>query len=95
MSGLQGALWALQGVPAVVRQDNLSGTTHALEEQGGRALNLRFKAVLDHYGLDSSHIEPGKAHQNGVAEKGNDVLKSKVAHALVERGSRDFATVAD
>jgi len=93
VSGLQGALWALGGVPAVVRQDNLSAATHTLRESGGRALNKRFRDVLDHYGLESSRIEPGKGHQNGVAEKGHDVLKTKLAHALVERGSRDFGTV--
>ena len=89
----RGALWALGGVPAVVRQDNLSAATHTLRESGGRALNKRFRDVLDHYGLESSRIEPGKGHQNGVAEKGHDVLKTKLAHALVERGSRDFGTV--
>src|SRR5690606_35073302 len=39
VSGLLGALWAVGGVPAVVRQANLSAATHTLRESGGRALH--------------------------------------------------------
>ena len=34
--GLQGALWALGGLPQVVRTDNLSAATHELKETKGR-----------------------------------------------------------
>ena len=90
--GLQGALWELGGVPSVLRSDNLSAATHALPE-GGRELNRRFKAVLDHYVLRSTRIEPGKSNQNGVVEKANDRLKTGLEQALILRGSRDFASV--
>jgi len=92
--GLQGALWELGGVPRVWRSDNLSAATHQLAG-GGRELNRRFADVLDHYGVKSTRIEPGESHQNGVAEKAHDVLKSALDQALVIRGSRDFATVAE
>ena len=91
--GLQDALWALGGVPRVWRSDNLSAATHQIMG-GGRELNRRFAAVLDHYGSESTRIEPGKSHQNGGAEKAHDVLKSALDQAMVIRGSRDFATVA-
>lgn len=91
--GLQDAFWALGGVPRVLRSDNLSAATHQLVG-GGRELNRRFKDVLDHYGAASTRIEPGESHQNGIAEKAHDVLKSKLRQALVLRGSSDFATVA-
>lgn len=90
--GLQDALWDVGGVPSVWRSDNLSAATHQIPG-GGRELNRRFADVLDHYGATSTRIEPGRSHENGVAEKSHDVLKSQIAQALVLRGSRDFASV--
>ena len=92
VAGLQGALWALEGVPPVWRSDNLSAATHQIPG-GGRELNARFAAVLRHYGAESTRIEPGESHQNGVVEKGHDLLKSAVRQALVLRGSSDFESV--
>jgi hypothetical protein len=94
VAGVQGALWELGGVPEVLRSDNLSAATHDLKE-GGRALTQRFKAVLDHYGMRSTRIEPGEAHQNGVVEKGHHITKTAIEQALVVRGARDFAGVAE
>jgi hypothetical protein len=50
--------------------------------------------VVSHYDLTSTRIRPGKSHENGVVEKGHDLVKSAVAQALVLRGSRDFASIA-
>lgn len=94
VDGLQSALWTLGGAPSVWRSDNLSAATHQLP-QGGRELNRRFKAVLDHYGARSTRIEPGESHQNGVVEKGHDLLKSALRQALLLRGSADFVSVDD
>jgi transposase len=93
LSGLQGALWELGGVPARIRQDNLSAATHELVGTSGRTLTKRFAQVVEHYDFESSRIEPGEAHQNGVAEKANDLLKTALNQALILRGSRDFPTV--
>ena len=82
VSGLQGAFWELGGVPSVLRSDNLSAATHNIPG-GGRELNRRFKAVLDHYGVRSTRIEPGKSNQNGVVEKANHRLKSTLEQALI------------
>jgi transposase InsO family protein len=90
VEGVQGALWALGGAPEVLRHDNLSAATHELKKSGGRALTGRFRAVLEHYGLRSTRIRPGESHENGVAERGNGLVKSELAQALVLRGSRDF-----
>jgi hypothetical protein len=43
-AGVQGALWALGRVPAVLRSDNLSAATHELKATGGRALTPQFRA---------------------------------------------------
>jgi hypothetical protein len=92
IAGLQGALWSLGGVTEVVRHDNLSAATHALAENAGRGLNRRYKMVLDHYGLMSTRIEPGKPNQNGIAEKGNDLIKTALEQALLLRGDCDFVS---
>ncbi len=89
-AGVQGALWALGAVPAVLRSDNLSAATHELKQSNGRDLTRRFRAVLDHYGLRSSRITPGRAHENGVAEQAHRRLKSLVAQALLVRGHAAF-----
>jgi hypothetical protein len=94
VAGLQDALWALGGVPTVLRSDNLSAATHELKHSSGRDLTTRFRAVLEHYGLRSSRITPGRAHENGIAEQAHRRLKAVVAQALVLRGHADFATVA-
>ena len=95
LAGLQGALWELRGAPKKVRQDNLSAATRELVDTKGRTLTKRFAQVVDHYGFEASRIEPGEAHQNGVVEKANDLLKTALVQALLLRGSRDFPTVED
>ena len=90
VEGVQGALWALGGTPEVLRHDNLSAATHELKRSGGRALTERFRAVLEHYGLRSTRIRPGESHENGVAERANDLVKRELTQALVLRGSREF-----
>jgi len=75
VDGLQGALWELGGVPEIARSDNLSAATHELKRSGGRALNVRFASVLDHYGLRSTRIHPGRSHENGVVEQAHHRLR--------------------
>lgn len=93
VSGLQSALWTLGGVPELVRSDNLSAATHDIRRDAGRDLTPRFRAVLEHYDLRSSRIRPGESHENGVAEKAHDLLKSAIGQKLLLRQSREFATV--
>lgn len=95
LSGLQGALWALGGVPERVRLDNLSAATHELVLTGGRSLTKRFAEVVDHFGFEASRIQPGESHENGVAESAHRVLKRALDQALRLRGSREFASVPD
>ena len=90
VAGLQGALWMLGAVPAVLRHDNLSAATHELKRSGGRQLTARFQQVLDHYGLRSSRIQPGKPHENGVAEQAHFRTKTAIEQALLLRGDTDF-----
>ena len=95
VAGVQGALWDLGAVPAVLRSDNLSAATHELKLTGGRTLTARFRAVLDHYGLRSTRIRPGESHENGVVEQRHRRTKSVLAQALLLRGSSDFESEED
>jgi hypothetical protein len=94
VAGLQGAVWTLGAVPAVIRHDNLSAATHELKRSGGRQLTERFRGVLDHYGLQSSRISPGEAHENGVVEQAHFRTKTVVEQALLLRGHADFVDEA-
>ena len=91
IGGRPKALLELGGVPLVLRSDNLSAATHELRT-GGRTLTTRFRAVLAHYDLRSTRIEPGCAHQNGIAEQQHYRTKSALAQALLLRGSTDFTS---
>lgn len=93
LSGLQGALWRLGGVPALLRMDNLSAATHELRIERRRTLTARFAAVVGHYGTRASRITRGESHENGVAEKAHDLLKSALEQELLLRGSREFASI--
>ena len=94
VAGVQGALWTLGGAPDVLRSDNLSAATHELKASSGRDLTPRFRAVLEHYGMRSSRITPGRAHENGVAEQAHRRLKALVAQALLVRGHAAFDDLA-
>jgi hypothetical protein len=94
-AGIQGAVWDLGGSPEIARTDNLSAATHELKLTGGRALNRRYKALLDHYDMRSTRIEPGESHQDGVVEQRHHRTKVALAQALVLRGSKDFTAVAE
>ena len=50
---------------------------------------------MEHYGLRSTRINPGRTHENGVAEQGHYRLKDAIDQALILRGSRDFDTGDD
>jgi hypothetical protein len=87
--GLQNALWALGGVPAVHRTDRLAA---AVQPAGGpEAFKRRYQALLDHYGLQAQAIQAGKGNENGDVEQSHRQLKRALDQALLLRGSRDFA----
>ena len=92
---MQAALWTLGGVPQILRRDNTSAATHEVHHSRGRALNDNYAALLDHYGLRSTRINPGQSHENGVAEHAHYRLKDAIDQTPILRGSRDFDTAGD
>ena len=93
VSGLRGALWTLGAVPAVLRHDNLSAATHKLRRSGGRQLTARSGRCWTTTGC-SSRIQPGKPHENGVAEQSHFRTATAIEQALLLRGGRDFVDEA-
>ena len=93
--GLQNALWELGGAPRVIRSDNTSAATHEMRRSRGRALNGSYAELLDHYGLESTLINAGESHENGVAEQAHYRLKYAIDQALMLRGSRDFNSLEE
>ena len=79
----------------VLRSDNLSAATHDLRRSRGRALNRRYRELLDHYGLRSTLIQVGEPHENGVVEQAHRRTKSILAQALLLRGACDFRSIED
>lgn len=90
--GTQDGFWDLGGLTAVLWSDNLSAATHQLRGTDQRKPTKRFKAFLDHLALDYTRIQAGKSNENGVVEKGHDILKTAIRQALIVRGSRDFSS---
>ena len=93
--GLQNALWELGGSPRVIRSDNTSAATHEMRRSRGRALNDSYAELLEHYGLESTRINSGESHENGVAEQAHYRLKDAIDQALMLRGSRDFSSLEE
>ena len=91
--GLQKALWELGGVPREHRSDRMSAAVNNLTDR--REFTQAYEALLQHYGLAGQKIQAGRANENGDVEQRHYRFKQAVAQALMMRGSRDFASVAD
>jgi transposase InsO family protein len=93
--GLQNALWSLGGVPADHRSDSLSAAFRNLDRDAAEDLTRRYEDLCRHYGMVPSRNNRGVAHENGSIESPHGHLKRALGDALLLRGSRDFADLAD
>lgn len=92
---LQTALWTLGGVPREHRTDSLSAAYRNLDREAAEDVTRRYEGFCAHYGMIASRNNPGEAHENGAVESHNRHLKTALDQALILRGTRDFADVAD
>lgn len=92
---IQQALWSLGGVPRNHRTDSLSAAFRNLTADQREDITLRYEAFVGHYGMEASRNNRGEAHENGAVESQNRHLKAAIAQALILRGNRDFASLAD
>jgi hypothetical protein len=91
--GLQRALWELGGVPREHRSDRMSAAVNNLTDR--REFTRNYESLLEHYRLRGQKIQAGRANENGDVEQRHYRFKQAAAQALMLRGSRDFASVAD
>ena len=92
---LQNALWTLGGVPHEHRTDSLSAAYRNLDAEAAKDVTKRYDDFCAHYGMLASRCNPGEPHENGSVEFHNRHLKTALDQALILRGSRDFADLAD
>jgi transposase InsO family protein len=92
-AGLQEALWMAGGVPEEHRTDSLSAAFNNLAEE--EELTRRYRELCAHYGMRASRNNPGQSHENGAIESRQGSLKRALEQALLLRGSREFAELAD
>ena len=92
---LQNALWTVGGVPREHRTDSLSAAYRNLGKEAAEDVTKRYDDFCAHYGLLASRCNPGEPHENGSIEAHNRHLKTALDQALILRGARDFAEIAD
>jgi hypothetical protein len=91
-NGLQNALWELGGVPVQHQTDRMSTAVNNMSDE--REFTVRYEALLRHYRVEGRKIQAGKANENGDVEQRHYRLKKALEQALLLRGSREFASVA-
>jgi hypothetical protein len=75
------------------RTDNL--TAAVVNHGNSHVFNERWAAFLGHYDVKPSKNNAGVSHENGSVEKSHDLLKNALKQALMLRGSKEFASVAE
>ena len=91
--GLQNALWELGGVPEWHRTDRLSAAVQKPDHP--EEFTQRYRALLDHYGLQGHKTQAESPNENGDVEQRHYRFKKAVEQSLMLRGSCDFASRQD
>ena len=89
-SGLENALRLLGGVPREHRSDSLSAAFRNLTKLDVDDLTQRFEALVSHFGMVATRNNRGVAHENGAIESRHGHIKTRIAQALLLRGSCTF-----
>ncbi len=89
-SGLENALGLLGGVPREHRSDSLSAAFRNLTKSDINDLTRRFEALVMHFGMVQTRNNRGVAHENGAIESRHGHVKTRIAQALLLRGSCVF-----
>ena len=91
--GFQNALWQLGGSARHHRTDRLTAAISNFENQP--KFGARYKALLDHYGIEGTKTQASSPNENGDVEQSHYRFKSAVDQALMLRGCRDFSTLSE
>src|SRR5437867_3742272 len=92
-AGLQKSLWEAGGVPEDHRTDSLSAAVKNLKDED--EFTERYQGLMRHYGMQPSHNNPGRGHENGDVEQAHHRFKKAVDQELILRGSREFQNRAE
>jgi len=91
--GWQNAVWELGAIPTEHRTDSLSSAVNNMNNL--EEFNRRYEGLMKYYGVKPQHTNPASPHENGDAEQSHHRFKKAVEQALMLRGSRDFADMAE
>jgi hypothetical protein len=91
--GFQNALWQLGGAPWNHITDRLTAAMSNFANQP--KFGARYKALLDHYGMQGAKTQASSPNENGDAEQAHNRFKKAVDQALMLRNSRDFASLSE
>ncbi len=91
--GWQNAVWELGAVAAEHRTDSLSSAVNNMSNL--EEFNRRYEGVMRYYGVKPQHTNPASPNENGDCEQSHHRFKRAVEQALLLRGSRDFANMAE
>ena len=91
--GFQNALWQLGGSPKRHRTDRLTAAMSNFGNQPKFA--SRYKALLDHYGVEGEKTQVSSPNENGDVEQSHYRFKKAVDQALMLRNCRDFSNLQE
>jgi hypothetical protein len=91
--GLQNALWELGGVPDRHRTDRLTAAVQTPDNP--EEFTQRYRALLNHYGLQGHKTQPERPNENGDVEQRHYRLKKALEQSLMLRGSSNFVSRQD
>lgn len=89
--GFQNALWQLGGTPKLHITDRLTAAMSNFANQP--KFGARYKALLDHYGIQGTKTQASSPNENGDVEQSHNRFKRAVDQALMLRESRDFSSL--
>lgn len=91
--GFQNGVWELGGVPGKHRTDRLTAAVQ--KPDNPEEFTQRYRALLNHYGLQGHKTQPASPNENGDVEQRHYRLKKALEQSLMLRGSCDFISRED
>ena len=93
--GLKNALAASGGAPKEHRTDSLSAAYRNLSNARKSDLTRLYDDLCEHYRMEPTRNNKGKANENGSIESPHGHLKNRIRQAIYMRPSSDFGSIAE
>jgi len=91
--GFQNSVWELGGVPKRHRTDRLTAAVQ--KPNNPEEFTQRYRALLNHYGIQGHKTQPASPNENGDVEQRHYRFKKALEQSLMLRGSCDFVSRED